>query len=195
MNVSSSTDAPGVLDFASAVTALGRGAETTGAMKYQAALLLALASVVAPTDVAAQGRLVRATVDSGTLIRMHPDSGPYLRGRLIAPLTPTSTLVHVCRYPAPPCTATSDSSAFQRIPTSSLARIDVQEGSNWTNGAVVGGLIGGFLFGLAGAFANGMCEESEGCASVPAYVMVGGVTFGALGALIAGGSPRWRPAL
>jgi hypothetical protein len=164
-------------------------------MKYLAALFLGLLYPLTPTQVLAQDRLVRATVDSGTLIRMHPDSGPYLRGRLVAPLTPTSTLVHVCRYPAPPCTPQSDSSAFQRIPTSSLARIDVQEGNNWVNGAMVGGLIGGFLFGLAGAFANGMCEESEGCASVPAYVMVGGVSIGALGALIAGASPRWRPAL
>jgi hypothetical protein len=165
-------------------------------MKYQAALLLVLASALTPTHVAAQGRLVRATVDSGTLIRMHPDSGPYLRGRLIAPLTPTSALVHVCRYPAPPCTPESDTSAFQQIPTSSLARIDLQEGTTWVNGAIIGGGVGGLLGAFIGGFGASMCEQSDGCGvSALGIGLVGMVAGGGVGAVIGTAFPRWRPAL
>jgi len=46
-----------------------------------------------------------------------------------------------------------------------------------------------------GAFANGMCEDPAGCgASTAVYALVGAVGFGAFGALIGSGSPKWRPA-
>ena len=164
-------------------------------MKHQVGFLFLAALALAPAGLAAQYSLVRVTIDSGTLIRMHPPTGAAIRGRLVQPLGPTSTLVQVCRYPAPPCNTKSDSSAFQRIPTASLVRIDVQQGSRWATGAVIGGVVGGVLGGLLGAFVNGMCEDSAGCgASTAVYALVGAVGFGAFGTLIGSGSPKWRPA-
>ena len=159
------------------------------------AFAFAILCALAPTSLVAQDSLVHATIDSGTLIRMHPITGASIRGRLVQPLTPSSAFVQVCRYPAPPCTPKSDSLAFQRLPAASLARIDVQQGSRWTTGALIGGIFGGALGGLASAFANGMCEDPEGCgASTPVYALIGAAFFGGFGALIGSGSPKWVPA-
>ena len=164
-------------------------------MRPQVGFLFVAAIALAPAMLAAQDSLVRVTIDSGTLIRMHPPTGASIRGRLVQPLGPTSTVVQVCRYPAPPCNTKSDSSAFQRIPTASLVRIDVQEGSRWATGAVIGGVVGGVLGGLTGAFVNGMCEDPDGCgASTGVYTLIGAAFFGGFGALIGSGSPKWVPA-
>lgn len=164
-------------------------------MTRQANLLILVALFLAPTTLIAQDSLVRATIDSGTLIRMHRATGAPIRGRLIQPLDPTSTIVQVCRYPAPPCTTQSDTAAFQRVPTASLIRVDVQQGSRWATGGIIGGAVGALLGGLVGAFVNGMCEEPDGCgASTAVYALVGAAGFGTFGALIGSGSPKWRPA-
>ena len=156
-------------------------------------LLIALCAI-APNGLRAQNTLVRATVDSGTLIRMHPTAGSYLRGRLIRPLTPTTTEIDVCRYPAVPCDAKSDSTAYQRVPTASLARIEVQRGTRWETGAFIGGVIGGMLGAMAGAFANSMCDTSDGCTSIMGAALLGVTTVGAFGALIGSSQPDWAAA-
>ena len=159
------------------------------------ACALALFCFVTPVELAAQDSLIHATIDSGTLIRVHPATGASIRGRLIAPLTPTSITAQVCRYPAPPCTPASDSLAFRRIPTASLVRVDVQQGSRWGTGAIIGGVFGGVLGGLAGAWANSDCLDSGGCGAPTAvFALVGAAFFGGFGALIGSGSPKWVPA-
>lgn len=60
--------------------------------------LFALLCALFPTGLAAQNRLVRATIDSGSLIRMYQHSGTPLLGRLIQPLTPATIEIHTCRY-------------------------------------------------------------------------------------------------
>jgi hypothetical protein len=163
-------------------------------MKHQA-LVLVLLCAVAPGGLAAQDSLVHATIDSGTLVRMHPTSGEPIRGRLVQPLGPSSVVVQFCRYPAPPCTNPLDSTVIRSLPMSSLTRLDVQRGSHWDSGAAIGGLVGGALGWLIGAFANGMCESPNGCGPpTAAYFAIGAATFGALGAFIGGGSPKWGPA-
>jgi hypothetical protein len=164
-------------------------------MTFQAAFRLAALCALTPVRLAAQDSLVHATIDSGTLVRMHPASGAPVRGRLVQPLGPSSTVVQFCRYPAPPCTNALDSSVVHSLPISSLTRLDVQRGSHWDSGAAIGGLIGGALGWFIGAFANGMCESSSGCGPpTAAYFAIGAATFGALGAFIGGGSPKWGPA-
>jgi hypothetical protein len=164
-------------------------------MSSRAAVLLAVFCTLSPTGLAAQDTLVRTTIDSGTLIRMHPAAGASIRGRLTQPLGPSTTLVQFCRYPVPSCATGSDSSAYQRIPTASLVRVEVQQGSRWATGALIGGSIGGLLGGLLGAVANGMCEDANGCGTPTiVYALIGAAGFGGFGALIGTGSPRWRPA-
>ena len=163
-------------------------------MKALAILTFAVLGAAAPAHLAAQRPLARATVDSGTLIRMYPTTGPYLRGRLIRPLTPTTPVIDVCRYPAVPCDARSDSSAYQQVPTASLTRIEVQRGTRWETGAFIGGVIGGMLGAMAGAFANSMCDTSDGCTSIMGAALLGVTTVGAFGALIGSSQPDWAPA-
>ncbi len=164
-------------------------------MTLRIGVLVTVALALAPVRLAAQDSLVRATIDSGILIRMHPATGSSIRGRLIRPLEPTSTVAQVCRYPATPCTAKSDSAAFQRIPTASLVRVDVQQGSHWATGGLIGAVFGGLLGGLAGAWVNSDCLDSGGCTTPTAgWAIIGAAGFGAFGALIGSGSPKWRPA-
>ena len=165
-------------------------------MPSRRSVLWAVLCALSPAGLAAQGQLVREAVDSGTLIRMHPATGASIRGRLIQPLGPSTTLVQFCRYPMPSCAVATDSSAVQRIPTAALVSVDVQQGNHWATGAVIGGSFGALLVGFAGAFANGMCEDPSGCGPpTVVYALIGAAGFGAFGALIASGSPRWKPAL
>jgi len=163
-------------------------------MKPQA-FALAMLCAIAPARLAAQDSLVHATIDSGTLIRMHPAVGAPVRGRLVRPLSPSSTIIQFCRYPAPPCTNPTDTAAIQQLSTSSLHRLEVQRGSQWATGAFTGGLIGAGLGLLAGLVSNGLCEDSSGCGpGTGVYMGVGAVIFGGLGAMIGSGSIEWGPA-
>lgn len=163
-------------------------------MRILAILTLAVLGGAVPVDLAAQEPLVRATVDSGTLIRMYPTAGPYLRGRLIRPLTPTSTVIEVCRYPAVPCDAKSDSSAYQQVPAASLTRIEVQRGTRWETGTFIGGVVGAMLGMMSAGLANSMCEEVGPCASTWGAALIGATAVGAFGALIGSSQPDWAPA-
>ncbi len=163
-------------------------------MKAFAILTLAVLCGAVPADLAAQGKLVRASVDSGTLIRMYPTTGPYLRGRLIHPLTSTTAVIEVCRYPAVPCDAKSDSSAYQQVPTASLSRVEVQRGTRWRTGAFIGGVVGAMLGMISAGLANSMCEEADGCASTMGAALIGATAAGAFGALIGSSQPAWSPA-
>jgi hypothetical protein len=151
----------------------------------------------APTAgvLAAQGSPVPASIDSGTLIRMHQAEGAPIRGRLLRPLDSTSTLVQFCRYPAPRCTSESAPAAFGKLPVESIVRVDVQRGSRWATGAVIGGVIGGVLGGLLGAVVNGLCESADGCGpSTAGYITIGAIGFGGFGALFGSAFPKWREA-
>jgi len=141
---------------------------------------------------------VRETVESGTLVRMHPTTGGAIRGRLTQPWTQSTTLVRVCRYPAPPCSGLSDTSAYQSISTSSLVNVEVQQGTHWASGAWIGGVFGGLFGALAGDFAWGM-SDCFNCGGSQAAAIAGGALIGAVisagfGALIGSSSPRWKPA-
>ena len=163
-------------------------------MRFQAGFLFVVMLTLTPADLAAQDSLVRATIDSGTLIRMHPAAGSPVRGRLIQPLRPSSTVVLFCRSPAPPCNTSSDSAAFGQVPTSSLDRLEVQRGSHWPIGAAIGGVVGLVIGGLAEALASMDCNESGSCPTGGVILGVSTVLFGAMGAFVGSGSPKWGPA-
>ena len=161
-------------------------------------LLLAVLSALAPVGLAAQESLVHATIDSGALVRMHQASGVLVQGRLVQPLSPSSTFIRFCHYPAPVCTNPSDTSAIHSISTASLTGLEVQHGNKWASGALWGGLIGVAAGGLLGALVNGLCDGDSGngdCGpSTGAYAAIGAIGFGAIGGFIGGGKPKWGPA-
>jgi hypothetical protein len=163
-------------------------------MRPPAVLLLTTLLGLTPAALLAQDSLVRTTIDSGTLIRMHPVAGPTIRGRLLQPLGPSSTVVQFCRYPAPPCTAPIDSAALGQYPTASLTQIDVQRGSHWAVGAAAGGVFGLFIGGAVAAAAAIGCGESGDCPSGAVVFGIPLALFGAMGAMIGSGSPKWGPA-
>jgi len=150
-------------------------------MKLRKALLIVALGALPPPHLAAQDSLVHATIDSGALVQVRLGSGAPVRGRLVEPLTPSSTIIRFCRYPAPACTNPSDTVTIQHLPTSSLRSVEVARGSHWVIGALVGGLTGGALMAVASG------SQSD-------YIAVGVVSIGVLGAVIGGGSPRWGPA-
>jgi len=162
-------------------------------MKPQA-LVLALLCAVAPAGLVAQDSLVHASIDSGTLVRMHPASGASVRGRLIQPLTPSSVFIQYCRYPARPCTNPTDTAAFGQVPVASIQRLEVQQGSKWATGAVYGGIFGAILGGAFGAAMNGLCDTSDCGSSVVVDAAVSGMFFAIIGGMIGNGSPKWVPA-
>ena len=163
-------------------------------MTPKVAVLLAALCALAPGRLAAQAGLVRTTVDSGTLVRMYPPTGAPVRGRLVQALDPTSAAVLFCRYPAPPCADPSDSAAIQQLPTMSLSRLEVQRGSHWGVGAALGGLVGLFLGVATEALASMDCNESNSCPVSGLITGVGVLTFGTIGAMVGGSSPKWGPA-
>jgi len=163
-------------------------------MKPQAVVLLAGLCALTPVKLTAQDSLLRATIDSGTLIRMHPMVGSPVRGRLIQPLRPSSTVVQFCRYPAAPCTTSSDSAAYGNLPTASLGRLEVQRGSHWPIGAAIGGVVGLVIGGLAEGLASMDCNESGSCPPGGLITGISTVLFGAMGAFIGSGSTKWGPA-
>ena len=161
-------------------------------------LTVALACVLAPFAAAAQEGPARATLDSGTLVRMHPASGAPFRGRLVQPLTPSSALIQICRNPGPACVDPSDTSTVRRIPTAALIGLDVQRGTNSATGALWGALIGIAAGKLTSEIVGSLCGGETGnrdCGPSGAeYAAIGGVTFGIIGGIIGGGKPKWSPA-
>ena len=161
-------------------------------------LTLALACALAPVGLAAQDSLVHATIDSGTLVRMHPAAGAPFQGRLVRPLTPSSPFIQFCRHPAPACVNPSDTVAIQRVPTASLIGLDVQRGTKWANGALWGALIGIAAGKLVSEIGGTLCGGETGnrdCGPSGAeYAAIGAVTFAVIGGVIGGGKPKWAPA-
>lgn len=125
---------------------------------------------------------------------MSPRSGPPFRGRLLETFTASDSTLHICSYPAPPCTSPTQVSAMQRISTASLAGLEVQHGNHLAEGAIIGGLIAGTVFGLLGGIAHSLCESSNCGPSTPGYITIGLVVGGMFGGLIGATSPKWTQA-
>jgi len=162
-------------------------------MRLQA-LVLALLCATTPVQLAAQDSLVHATIDSGTLVRMHPTSGEPFRGRLVQPLAPSSIFIRYCRYPARACTNPADSVAISQAPVASIKQLEVQQGSKWATGAMIGGIFGAILGGSIGAALDGLCEGSDCGSSVAVDAAVTGMLFGIIGGMIGNGHTNWAPA-
>jgi hypothetical protein len=160
-------------------------------MKPQVGFLFVVTLALATSRLAAQDSLVRATIDSGTLIRMHPVAGSPVKGRLLQPLGPSSTVVQYCRYPAPPCTPPIDSADVGRYPMASLTRIEVQRGSHWAVGAAAGGALGVLIGGLVAVAVAIGCGEAGDCPSGAVVMGIPIALFGAMGGFIGSGSPKW----
>jgi hypothetical protein len=159
----------------------------------RAPLLLVWIVLVAPFPAAAQDTLVRAALDSGALVRVHPVSGATVRGRLVAPLAPSGDTIALCQGRAAHCNDPGDSTAIRRIPTASVSRIEVAHGTQSATGAAIGGATG-LAFGLLAGAATDACVVSDcGGPSAGAILGVSVVVFALLGALVGSSFPAWGP--
>jgi len=158
-----------------------------------ALLLLASLAALAPSPAAAQDALVRAAVDSGTLVRIQPVSGAAVRGRLMAPLEPSSNAVAICQRRGGRCPDPGDSTAIRRIPMASVSRLEVARGAHAGTGAAIGGAFG-LGFGVLASAATDACAGSD-CGGPSAAAILGGsiLVFSLIGALIGAGVPAWGP--
>lgn len=157
--------------------------------------ILLLAGLIAfvPGGASAQDSLVPATLDSGTLVRVHPVSGADYRGRLLAPLAPSSDVIALCRGRGARCTDPGDSASMRQIPTASVSRIEVARGTQSATGAAVGGAFG-LAFGVLAGAATGACVGGD-CGGPSAEAIMAGsiVMFALIGALVGAGIPAWGP--
>jgi len=159
----------------------------------RALLLLAGLAALAPVPAAAQDALVRAVVDSETLVRILPVSGAAARGRLMAPLAPSSEAISICAGRGARCTHPADSASVRQLQVASVSRIEVAHGTHSGIGAAIGGAFG-LGFGLLASAATDACVES-GCGGPSATAVLGGsiLVFSLIGALIGGSVPAWGP--
>jgi hypothetical protein len=160
--------------------------------------VLALLCTLTPIGLSAQDSLVHATVDSGTVVRMHRESGPPVLGRLVQPLTPSSVLLLYCPYPAGACKGASDTLAIQRTSTASLTGLEVQHGDYFAEGLIFGGLIGALFGTFVGATANAVCDGDTGpfmCSYSPGtYALVSAIAYALIVGSTGAKTPRWKPA-
>jgi hypothetical protein len=150
---------------------------------------------IAVPTLPAQQPLVRTTLDSGTVVRLHLNTGDAEAGRLLAPFATDSTTFRFCRFPAPPCSGPAGPRYAERL-VADVRSVDRHTGTRWKRGALVGAVIGTtwvvslFASGadcfpdLAGISRVGACATSiGGFISIPALV----------GAIVGSGWHTWRP--
>jgi hypothetical protein len=156
-------------------------------------LLIAGATMLGPLPAVAQDALVRTALDSGALIRVHPVSGAAVRGRLVAPLAPSSDTIALCQGRVAHCTDPGDSTAIRRIATASVSRVEVARGTQSATGAAIGGATG-LAFGLLAGAATGACAASD-CGGPSAGAILGAslLVFSLIGALVGSSFPAWGP--
>ena len=130
-----------------------------------------------------------APIDSGTLVRLHLLGDSIVRGRLIGPLVPPESTIVLCRFPGPPCTATTDP-GIAMWPLTSVRQLEVSKGSAAKTGVVVGFLIGLVVGTRLGEFClDGPCP-SAGHAALHVGLPVAGF-FALIGGAIGDGKVRW----
>lgn len=128
-------------------------------------------------------------IDSGTLVRLHLVGDSIVRGRLVGPLVPAASTIVLCRFPGPPCTATTDPGVAM-WPLTSVRQLEVAKGSAVKTGVVVGFLIGLVVGTQLGEFCiDGPCP-SAGHAALHVGLPLAGF-FGLIGGAIGDGKVRW----
>jgi hypothetical protein len=159
-------------------------------MRQRLLHFLLMCGLAAP-GLAGQGTVGSVSIDSGTLIRLTPRVGSTFEGRLIERFPAAGHTLSMCRYPGPPCTDLSDSTAIRKAEIASLLRLEVQRGNHAGSGGLIGGGIGALFGVVVGSFARGLCDSSS-CASGANWAPVTGALFGAaIGAVFGWASPRW----
>ncbi len=159
-------------------------------MTLRLAAVLVLGTAV---SLRAQQPLVRQTIDSGTLVRLHVMEDSTVRGRLLAPFAPGAPTIAFCRFPGPPCTSIDDPGAMMAWPVATVQHVDVARGNGGRTGAIIGLLIGTVIGTSLGQF----CIDGPCPSTAHAWLHVGlpfGAAIAALGWGIGSGHPHWQSA-
>jgi hypothetical protein len=132
-----------------------------------------------------------ATLDSGTVVRLHWAAGKQ-KATLLAPLGPKSPTVRYCIYPSNVCGESTLNPPVTR-PVAELTRVDVRRGTAARRGALTGaaaGAAGGLLFLLGQALRDAPAMSTgQQVAEVAASASV----WGGIGALIGAAGDNWEP--
>ena len=155
--------------------------------------LLLFAFTRADSGLVGQTPRVSIPLDSGTLVRMTPQAGAPVLGRLVQKFGPASSELRFCRYSGRPCTEAADSGAIRTMPAASLFRLEVQRGTHLQRGALIGGMAGAALTLIAWAERE-PCDQGFDCGPSLGRVLVIFTSGGAaLGALLGAVTPAWGP--
>lgn len=160
---------------------------------HRVALISCLIFLAATRVVAAQTALLFLPIDSGRVVRFQLHGGDVQRGRLLAPLCPTSIRMVFCWYPGHPCTA-GDSAGIGSVLTADLSRLDVVAGTRWRTGALIGALFGIPAGAVGHAFASDPDAGSGHAAPAAQYLVIGALGGALWGAIFGAGFDAWRPA-
>lgn len=139
---------------------------------------------------------MQTTLDSGTLVRLHFDSGSVVAGRLLAPLAADSGTIRYCLYPRPRCTAMAGRN-YAEASTASIRHIEVQRGTHAVRGAIIGAAVGAaalIVMSYAAGLGAKTPSEVGGVAQWTLGLAVGLAFPAGIGALFGSQSPRWGPA-
>jgi hypothetical protein len=129
-------------------------------------------------------------LDSGSVVRFRLPSGRRIAGKLINSVTPDSSRLRFCLYPAPPCVVGGDRYSEQL--TTGLARIEVRRGTQAIPGLALGSGLGLGLGFLAVDFGESMGETRYSTTKKMRIVAISTLFWAGLGVLIGGGLDRWR---
>ena len=159
-------------------------------MRTRLQAMIAVSLACCPNVLCGQGPPPRMPVDSGTLIRLAPPTGPYVVGRLLRRIASRQDSAVMCRYPGPPCTSVLDPSEVRRMLLTGTTTIEVQRGNHLATGAIIGGLIGGALGAGVGGFRS-LCDAVDCGPSANTVTMIGALAGAVLGGAFGASSPSW----
>jgi hypothetical protein len=154
--------------------------------------MLLVITCLGPLPLWPQEALVRQTLDSGTVLRLHLQDARMEKGKLLTPFTPDDTIFHYCRYPAPPC-AVGDNRYVER-PAWDVSSVDIRSGTRIWWGVGIGVPIGlAWSYMTVGLIEYGR-ETNVGTGEAIRITLLSTAVWAGLGALIGAGIDVWKPA-
>lgn len=139
-----------------------------------------------------QQPLVRRTLDSATVIRLHLPTSQREVGKLLAPFGTDSTMLRYCRYPAPPCRM--GGLRYVERPAANVLTLEIHLGTARNRYALIGGLVGAGLGIPLRAFAEAMEERDLPLSEEIGIVAGTAAVFALIGALIGVNIHYWGAA-
>ena len=145
--------------------------------------------VLIPHLAMSQQPLVPRTLDSGTVVRLHVESGDRTVGKLLVPFGLDSTRLRFCQYPAPPCTP--GGTRYGEYLSEQIRRLEIHRGTAAKRYAIIGAIVGLPLGILGRALAESNAEQDLPLTQNVAILVTPSAILALVGALVGGNVHSW----